>query len=122
MFEMYQKPEVFNMSIKPTVRMKKRYIAFQVIGKNADKIDEKEIKGAFYKILNQLYGEIGFSNLGFRLIEFKPETKKGIVRFRRQEIIKGMSSFAFIKNINTKEARLSPISTSGSLKKLRERI
>ena len=107
------------MTIKPTVRMKKRYIAFQVIGKDADKINENNIKSAFYKILNQLYGEIGFANLGFRLIEYKE--KKGIVRFRRQELDKGIASFAFIKNIENKETRLSPLSTSGSLKKLRER-
>ena len=107
--------------IKPTVRMKKRYVAFGVIGKDADKIDENEIKNAFYKILNQLYGEIGFASLGFRLIEYNKETKKGIVRFRREELDKGIASFAFIKNINNEEARPSPISTSGSLKKLRER-
>ncbi|MFA5381789.1 MAG: Rpp14/Pop5 family protein [Candidatus Micrarchaeia archaeon] len=108
------------MGIKPTARMKKRYIAFQVIGKDADKISDIEIKNTFYSILNQLYGEIGFSNLGFNLIEYKE--KKGIVRFRRQELEKAISSFAFIKNINNKEARLSPLSTSGSLKKLREKL
>ncbi len=110
------------MGIKPTVRMKKRYIAFELIGKDADKINENNIKTIFYKILNQLYGEIGFANLGFRLIEFNSETKKGIVRFRRQELDKGMASFAFIKKIENYETRLKPLSTSGSLKKLRERI
>ncbi|MCC7552740.1 Rpp14/Pop5 family protein [Candidatus Micrarchaeota archaeon] len=110
------------MGIKPTVRMKKRYIAFELIGKDANNINETEIKYAFYKILNQLYGEIGFADLGFRLIEFKPETKKGIVRFRRQKLNKGIACFAFIKNIEKYETRLKPLSTSGSLKKLRERI
>ena len=111
--------------LKPTVRMKKRYVAFEIIGKDADKIEkinDNEIKSAFYKILNQLYGEIGFASLGFRLIEYNKETKKGIVRFRRQELDKGIASFAFIKTIGNKEVRPFPLSTSGSLKKLRERI
>ena len=73
-------------------------------------------------LLNQLYGEIGFASLGFRLIEYNKETKKGIVRFRRQELDKGIASFAFIKTIGNKEVRPFPLSTSGSLKKLRERI
>lgn len=108
------------MSIKPTARMKKRYVAFKVIGDTA--VMNNEIKSSFYDILNQLYGEIGFADMGFRLIEFNTETKKGIVRFRKEEINKGIASFAFIKNIKNYNTRLSPLNTSGSLKKLRKRI
>ena len=112
--------------IKPTLRTKKRYVGFKIHTEERG-ISAKEIDRTFFEMIKELYGEVGAAAIGYKFIEYDETSGKGIVRFDRSFIMEGIAVFPFIKHLKTKEGKkipvkTVPVSTSGSLKKLRKRL
>jgi len=108
----------FNVQ-KPTLREKKRYIAFEAISEAMLNFDDvaKEIKMA----LTRLVGETGTAKAG---LMFLPDWKnnKGIIRISRNAVIETKSALALIKEIKQQKVIIRSICTSGMLNKARKAI
>ena len=116
--------------IKPTMRMKRRYVGFRIIGEDAGKASENDIIFTFRSALLHLYGEVGSSESGFKLMEYDAKAKTGVARFERDFMMKGIAMFAFVKSINKSDksqqqdsrplnARPVSYAASGSIKRLK---
>jgi len=98
--------------LKPSLRIKTRYLVFEILHKNA-KTKTTEVIKLIKEVCKKLYGEIGFAAMDFRKITL--ENNKGIIMVNRKSVDKLKTSFVFLN----KEKKLSIVSryVSGSLKK-----
>ncbi|MBD3397760.1 hypothetical protein GF412_01360 [Candidatus Micrarchaeota archaeon] len=108
-------PHHFPMSIKPSQRMKKRYISFILKGD----LTEKELSQGIYLFSLKFFGEYGLSSRMLRLIELN--RNKGVLLVNRASAEEVLGMLALISELNGKPARIIPLSTSGTLSSLREK-
>jgi len=110
--------------VKPTLRMKRRYVGFRIIGKDAERVEENILRNSFRLTLLRLFGEIGSSASGYKFISYDKASKIGIVRFERDFVLNGIAMFSFIETLKgfKGEARPVPLATSGSLKRLKTKL
>lgn len=96
--------------LKPNLRIKTRYLVFEILHENAKKT---EVIKLIKEVCKKLYGEIGFAAMDFRKITL--ENNKGIIMINRKSVDKLKTSFVFLN----KEKKLGIVSryVSGSLKK-----
>ncbi len=103
------------MSLKPTQRLKKRYISFQFKGK----FSEEELSRAIYKCSLKFFGEYGLSSRTIKLIEFSGS--KGILLVNRDAADEALGMLALISELEGKPARIIAKRTSGTLRALKEK-
>ena len=103
------------MSLKPTQRLKKRYISFSFRGD----FSEEELSRALYKHSLNFFGEYGLSKRTIKLIEF--DGKKGILLVNRDSAEEVLGMLALISELGKKPARLVAKRTSGTMRALREK-
>ena len=97
------------MSLKPTQRLKKRYIKFKVQGN----IPEEELSRGIYKYSLNFFGEYGFSKRTIKLLEFS--NNEGILLVDREGCQEVLGMLALIKELNNKPVRIIPIQTTGTI-------
>ena len=104
-------------TILPSLREKKRYIAFEVISDNKFSFDEikKEINKHILKIL----GEKGYSKAGIMFINMNKQNK-GIIKTNNKELINTRAALTLINEINNKKAIIKCKKVSGLLKKVKQ--
>jgi len=103
------------MTLKPTQRLKKRYISFTLKGD----FTEEELSKALHKYSLKFFGEYGLSSRTIKLIEFnKPE---GILLVSRNCAEEVLGMLALINELDKKPVRLLAHRTSGTLKSLKEK-
>lgn len=116
--------------LKPTMRLKQRYVLFKVLIKDGkerpDLPDHENIHRLIYKSLKSLYGDTGVYPMGYRIMEYNEKTGYGIVRFSRMHLLKGIAALALIttwqdERGEVNQIRLMTIGTSGTIKKLKEK-
>lgn len=105
----------FRMALKPTQRLKKRYISFTFKGS----LSEEELSRAIYKYSLGFFGEYGLSSRALKLIEF--DGKEGILLVNRDAAEEVLGMLALINELNGKPARLIATGTSGTLHALKEK-
>ncbi|MCD6479013.1 MAG: hypothetical protein J7L44_03970 [Candidatus Diapherotrites archaeon] len=105
--------------IPATMREKKRYILFQIIG-GAD-FDESDVLHAINDAVLSLFGSFGFARISPKLIEWHKGNATGILKCERSSKDGAIAALQFIKNIKGKQALVNVISVSGTLKTLREK-
>jgi len=108
--------------ILPSLREKKRYLAFEVISKS-NIFDYNSIAGAIHNSLLQLIGELGAGKAGIKFLEdkFNQESQKGLVKVSHKYVDHLRASLALIKDINEEEVIVRSIGVSGILKKAEKR-
>ena len=94
--------------------LKKRYILFKYFGKPTS---ENQLKTQLYHEALKFFGEFGLSTTSLKIIEFNTETNTGIIRCERKEKQKVLAWLSLISS-GKQKARIIPLKTSGSLKKL----
>ncbi len=97
------------MSLKPTQRLKKRYVKFKATGE----LTEEELSRGIYKYSLNFFGEYGLSKRTIKLLEFA--NKEGILLVDRSGTEEVLGMLALIKELNNKPVRISPIQTSGTI-------
>lgn len=102
-----------------TKRMKRRYLALQVEGKQF--INERDLMDAIWKALLQLFGEYGASQARLALIEYSSQNKYAIVRCLNKALEMVRASIASITKINAKPTVIHVLRVSGTLKALRKK-
>ncbi len=101
--------------IPPTMRGKKRYISFELIG--GEKLSENEISKAVWENFLKLYGEVGVARQKIWMIEFKKG--KGIIRCANETTEEVKAGLLFLKKVSSMSVNPKITLVSGSLKKLR---
>lgn len=102
-----------------TKRMKRRYLALQLVGKQS--INERDLMDALWKALLQLFGEYGASQARLTLIEYNSQKKCAIVRCLNKALEMVRASIASITEINDKPTVIHVLRVSGTLKALRKK-
>jgi len=99
--------------LNPTLRIKSRYVLFELLSENVlniVKLIEDKCK--------YLYGIIGFASMDFRKISYDNNSKTGIIMVNRKSVDKLKASFVFLKKENI---IVNSIYVSGSLKKIKQK-
>jgi RNase P/RNase MRP subunit POP5 len=105
------------MALKPTERIKKRYILFTLKGD----LGKDELSNGIYKYSLRFFGEQGLSTHIIRLIEFDEKKKEGILLVNRDGASNLLGMLALINEIGGKPARIIAKKTSGTIRSLKER-
>ncbi|MEM4272277.1 MAG: Rpp14/Pop5 family protein [Candidatus Bilamarchaeaceae archaeon] len=105
------------MALRPTQKMKKRYILFSLKGN----LGKEELEKGIYKHSLRFFGEHGLSTHIARLIEFDEKRKEGILLANREGANSILGMLALINEIEGRPARLIAKRTSGTLLSLREK-
>ncbi|MBU1120611.1 hypothetical protein KJ660_01920 [Candidatus Micrarchaeota archaeon] len=106
------------LSLKPiplSLRENKRYIVFELISK--ERFNFRNVRSELNRILFDLFGEKGVSELSFNFILFNEKNSKGIIRCRHTETEKAKTAILFLKEINSIKAIPKIVRASGSIKK-----
>ena len=105
-----------NKQIKPllpTLREKKRYLVYEVIGKQVSASDAYK---AIRKATTEFLGTIGAAGLGLIPIN-KYQNNKGTIRLNHQYVNHVRAALLFITSINNHPVTVRSIGASGILKK-----
>lgn len=106
-------------AIKPSMREKKRYIAFEVLAEKPASREQavKEIRETMARFM----GELGMAKAG---VIFLPdwEKNKGVFRVNNKYVDEAKAALALVKQINTNSVIIKSVNVSGILKKTRSRI
>lgn len=107
------------MAIKPTTRLKKRYILFSLEGD----FGEDELSRAIYLYSLKFFGEYGLSKATIKLISLteKGGRKEGILLVNRDSLNEVLGMLALISELDRKPARLAAMRTSGTLAALKRK-
>lgn len=102
----------------PSMRDKKRYIAFEVLAENAvtREMATKSIRDA----MHQYIGDLGMSQAG---LSFLPDwdANKGILCVNRNSVNEAKASIALVNEVGGKKAAVKSIAVSGILNKARQK-
>ncbi len=108
--------------LMPSLREKKRYLAFEVISDSKIK-DFDAVSGAIWKSSGQFLGDLGLSKAGLLILKDKwnPGLQKGIVRVNNKNLDNLRASMTFIDKIENREAIVKSVGVSAVLKKAESR-
>jgi ribonuclease P/MRP protein subunit POP5 len=96
--------------------MRKRYILFELQGEPAE---EETLKRALYAEALRFFGELGMSRAAFKLVEFDPKTKRGIIRCERSHLEEVLGFLALLGSLDGKPARVRSLKSSGTIAALK---
>ena len=106
--------------IPPTMRGKKRYLLFRLESKG--RLNERAVKDVLMKEFLRLYGEVGIARQKLNFITFSPKSGKGIVRCALESVTEVRAGIMFLKEVSGLAVRPETLLTSGSVKKLKEKL
>jgi len=104
--------------LMPSLREKKRYIAFEVISEKP--IPEfKKVSSSLWEGILSYLGSYGTAKAGVWILhdKYDPERQRGIIRISRKEVEKVKGSFVLIDNIDNIPVIIRSLGVSGILKK-----
>ena len=103
--------------MKPTERFKRRYISFSLslAGKPPLYPEAKEMVHVHFL---SFFGESGVSSLAFKLVKYDAISGRGVLRCERSRTDEAILCMACLNGWKGAPARLEPLSTSGTIKRL----
>ncbi len=104
--------------LKPSMREKKRYMAYKIIS-------QKQIKFADKALINKIKDFLGVFNAGkagLMSVKYNPKTQKGILRIDRKFVDHIRSCFVMIKHINNDKVLIRTLRVSGMVNKAKKEI
>jgi len=103
--------------MKPTERFKRRYISFSLslAGKPPAYGEAKEMVHVHFL---SFFGESGISSLAFKLVKYDAQSGRGVIRCERSRADEAIFCMACLCDWKGAGARLAPLSTSGTIKRL----
>ena len=97
--------------LPPTMRQRKRYLAFELISK--EKISRDELIRELFASMGSLLGDSGSSECGMRLLTF--EDSKGIIQCAHTRTEQTRASIATITNIGGRQVLINVFGISGTV-------
>ncbi len=103
--------------MKPSERFKKRYVSFS-LSLEGKPPPAGEAKSLVHEHFLSFFGEGGIASLAFKLVKYDGNEGKGIVRCERSRADEAIFCMALCSEWNGKAARMEPLSTSGTIKRV----
>ncbi|MBW2963173.1 hypothetical protein KY306_00150 [Candidatus Woesearchaeota archaeon] len=103
------------MPLLPSLKEKKRYVAFEVISK--EKFSFNQVKKAVDEALLKYIGLLGAGKAGMQILPEKYNQNRGLIRINHKFTDYLKASFALISKINNQKVVVRSLGTSGILKK-----
>lgn len=100
-------------AVIPSLREKKRYLAFEVIGSP----DFLSVQAAIASGLESYLGKKGVAEAGAIYLQEKYNGKRGLIRVSHTSLDKLRASLALITHVGGKPAIIRSVGASGSMKK-----
>ena len=97
--------------LPPTMREKKRYLAFELISEG--EVRREDLLREIFSSSGYLLGDVGSSECGMRLLTF--EDSKGIIRCRHNSTEKTRAVLATINSINNRRVTINVLGISGTV-------
>ena len=109
-------------ALLPSLREKKRYLAYEVISGHKFN-DAMEISKAIFESAKEFLGTLGMARAGIIILndKFNPEMQRGLLRVSNKHVDELRASLVFVKNISGKEAIVKSVGASGILKKAQQK-
>ena len=106
----------------PTLKEKKRYLAFEIISEQKIK-DFREVSDQIMSKSLELVGNLGVAQAGIQILKEKwnPALQRGLIRVNHKHVDKLKAALTFIEKINNKEVIVKSIGVSGMLNKAEEK-
>ncbi len=98
-------------------RPRRRYIVFEVVPAGA--VDAESLEEAVRSVLKELKGLSGLAEAGIKVVEYSPETGRGILRVRRGYKYIALAVLGLVRRVNGKKVLVLPLATTGSIKRAR---
>lgn len=105
--------------ILPSLREKKRYVAFEVI--SDQKLNRDEVNEAIFDANLGYLGELDCAKANLSIFGYDEKAKKGIIKVNNHYIDYVKASLALIKRIKNSKVIIKTIGVSGILKKLKSK-
>ncbi|MFH1770852.1 MAG: Rpp14/Pop5 family protein [archaeon] len=102
----------------PTLKEKKRYVVYEVLGKNDLKED---LSIEIVKKVTAILGVFDSAKAGLQNVEYDKNKHRGVLRVAVKQVDKLKMSLALITALNDKEVTIRTIGASGILKKARNK-
>jgi len=106
----------------PTLKEKKRYLAFEIISKN--KINDfRAVSEQINAKTLELIGQLGAAKAGLIVLQdcWNPESQRGIIRVGHKQVDEIRAALTLITKIDGKEVIVKSVGSSGILKKAKEK-
>lgn len=105
------------MKLMPTLKQKKRYVAFEIIA--GTKFSFPEIKEEMERAMKDFWGSSGISRAGPMILEekFNFEKQKFLVKVNHKFVDELVSALILSKSIKNKPIIVKSVIVSGTLKK-----
>ena len=103
------------MPLLPSLKEKKRYMAFELISK--EKLSFNQVKASIEEALFKYIGLLGTSKAGMQILSEKYNNNKGLIKINNKFTNHIKAAFTMIDKINNKKVTIRSIGTSGILKK-----
>jgi ribonuclease P/MRP protein subunit POP5 len=106
----------------PSLREKKRYLAYEVISKNRF-YDAVHVNKSILDAAKDFLGNWGMSHAGLIPLNDKwnPDMQRGIIRVNNKHVDDLKASLIFVKNIEGKEVIVKSVGASGILRKAQQK-
>jgi ribonuclease P/MRP protein subunit POP5 len=106
------------MKTIPTLRDKKRYIAFELISKH--KITRYELTGEIINSIVSLFGDTGASEINFGLLSY--DGRYGILRCARERTTETRAAIACVNKVRRLRISVLVLGMSGTIKGAMEKF
>ncbi len=101
----------------PTLREKKRYLAFEVISKT--NFTFQDVARSINNSFTQFFGELSFGKAGLQVLPENYDANKGILRVTHDFLNQASASLALIPTINNQSVIVRSLKASGAINKLK---
>ena len=108
------------MKLLPSLRQKKRYIAFEI--KSPAQFSFSEVKEDIEQGLLLFFGQLGLARAAPLLLEEKYKNNKCILKINHKYVDECRAALILIKKIKNKPVIIQSITVSGILKKASARM
>ena len=119
-----QKLQMAKAKIKPllpSLREKKRYLAYEVISKHKFH-DAVHVSKAILDAANDFLGHSGMAKAGILPInKWNDDLQRGVMRVNNKHVDELKASFVFVKGIEGKEVIVKSVGASGILRKAQQK-
>lgn len=114
---MAEKPK----TLRPTLRERKRYIAFQVISK--EKVPPTDLNSAIWHSILNFLGELGTAQANVWIIKNLYDEKKqmGLIRCKHTAVEHVRAALALVSRIGDQTVTIKVIGVSGTIKAARSK-
>ena len=106
----------------PSLRDKKRYLAYEVVSKQRF-YDAMAVNKAIFSAARDFLGDLGTAKAGILMLndQWNESMQRGVIKVNNKHVDNLKASLIFVKDIEGKEAVVKSVGASGVLRKLQQK-